>query len=193
MKNLCSRAGRQIEERMRLRYFLPLLCLALATTWYGLFYSTAEFREMTGGLSFMDMQPGLRADSLFAQIRLYSDATVDYYIVWVLFDYLWPFVTFTAMLFITRWLLNFSAYKWQQWFWFFVASAYATVLMDWGENTGFIALVSGLPDEPAWLAQLTLALHAAKLFFNAVFNLAFFALLFGVLMNAVMNRFNPGR
>jgi hypothetical protein len=182
MKNLFSRAGRQIEERLQLRYFLPLLCLALATTWYGLFFSTAEFREMTGGLSFMDMQPGLRADSLFAQIRLYSDATVDYYIIWVLFDYLWPFVTYTTMLFITRWLLNFSADKWQQWFWFFVASAYATVVMDWGENTGFIALVSGLPDEPAWLAQLTLALHAAKLFFNMLFNLAFFTLLIGVLL-----------
>ena len=78
--------------------------------------------------------------------------------------------------------------RWLAWFWLFVASAYTTVLFDWAENTGFIALVAGLPDEPLWLAQLTLALHAGKLVFNLVFNTAFWVLLAAVLIRALRRR-----
>ncbi|RMD85736.1 MAG: hypothetical protein D6815_01190, partial [Candidatus Dadabacteria bacterium] len=48
-----------------------------------------------------------------------------------------------------------------------------TVLCDWVENLGFVALLLGLPAQPAWLANTTLALHAGKLVFNMVFNVGF--------------------
>jgi hypothetical protein len=85
------------------------------------------------------------------------------------------------MLFITAWLFLFTSRYWQEKFWLLVTAAYATVLMDWLENIGFALLLTGLPDEPFWLAQLTLGLHMAKLFFNMVFNLGFWVLLLGVI------------
>lgn len=136
----------------------------------------------------MDMQPWLTADKLFAQIRTYSAEAIDFYLLWSLFDYAWPFLTFTAMLFISAWLFEFLSAKWQQRFWLLVTSAYLTVLMDWGENIGFVALVVGLPKEPIWLAQVTLLLHAGKLFFNMVFNLGFWFLLIAALTVGLKSR-----
>jgi hypothetical protein len=189
MNNPMRRIAGLIEANLQLRIFLPVLMLALATTWYGLFWSVDYFSGLTGGLSFMDMQPMLTADALFEQIRTYSDATVSFYLGWSAFDYAWPFITFTTMLFISGWLFSFKSPRWQNKFWLLVTAAYATVLMDWLENIGFVLLVTGLPDEPLWLAQATLALHAAKLFFNMVFNLGFWVLLIAVITLTIRKRF----
>lgn len=178
-----------ISSNLSLRVFIPLLAMALGTTWYGLFWSVDYFAGLTGGLTFMDMQPMLTADALFAQIGTYSPETVRYYLGWSAFDYAWPFITFTTMLFISAWLIRFVAEKWRQRFWLLVASAYLTVLMDWLENIGFAALVIGLPDEPMWLAQTTLVLHAGKLFFNMVFNLGFWILLSAAIIARLRKRF----
>jgi hypothetical protein len=182
------RIAELIQSNLNLRVFLPILMLALATTWYGLFWSVDYFARLTGGLSFMDMQPGLTATELFDQIRTYTDTTVTFYVGWSLFDYAWPFITFTAMCFISAWLINFLSESWRDKLWLLIGSAYATVLMDWIENTGFILLVLGLPAEPMWLAQTTLVFHAAKLFFNMVFNLGFWILLVAVIALAIRRR-----
>jgi hypothetical protein len=178
-----------IQANLKLKIFLPLLIAALGSTWYGLFWSVEYFYTLTDGLRFMDMQPTLTTDALFTQILTYSPGTIDFYVGWSLFDYAWPFITFTTMLFISAWLLRFLVPKWQQRFWILVASAYLTVLMDWLENIGFITLVLGLPDEPLWLAQTTLLLHASKLFFNMAFNLGFWILLVAVIISVVKRRF----
>jgi hypothetical protein len=144
--------------------------------------SVDRFAALTGGLSFIDMQPWLTVDKLFEQILTYSPETVSYYIGWSIFDYAWPLITFTTMLFISGWLLGFLSEKWQPRFWMFVASAYMTVLMDWAENIGFVALVVASSNESLWLARLTLGLHAGKLFFNMVFNVLTWILLVAVIV-----------
>ncbi|MAF84749.1 MAG: hypothetical protein QGH93_13515 [Gammaproteobacteria bacterium] len=164
------RIARLIQNNLNLRVFLPLLVLALVSTWYGLFASVDRFAVLTGGLSFIDMQPWLTAETLFAQISTYSPETVRYYMGWSLFDYLWPLITFTTMLFISGWLFGFLAEKWQPRFRLFIASAGLTVLLDWAENIGFVVLVSLSPGDPQWLAVFTLGLHAGKLMFMMVFN-----------------------
>ncbi len=177
---------RLILNNLNLRVFIPLLVLALATTWWGLGWSKEHFESLTGGTTFFDMQPMITPELLFEQLRTYSVEAISFYLRWVIFDYAWPFITFTTMLFITAWLLQFVADKWSNWFWLFIASAYLTVLMDWGENTGFIvlALYAGL-HEPMGLAKVTLGLHAAKLFFNLVFNLAFWVLVIAAVTNRI--------
>jgi hypothetical protein len=185
LANVPRRIAEAIEASLNLRLFLPVLAAALAATWYGLGWSLQHFAALTGGRRFIDMQPTLTADALFAQIREYSPETVDFYLWWLLFDYAWPFLGFTAMLLITAWLLRFLSSAWQTRFWVLVASAYLTVLMDWGENLGFASLVVGLPAEPLWLARLTLALHVAKLFFNMVFNLGFWLILLAAIITRV--------
>ena len=184
-----DRITRLILGHLNLPVFLPLLGLALAATWFGLFASVEAFAAMTGGLSFMDMQPWLTVATLFEQIRTYAPETVRYYIGWSIFDYIWPLLTFTAMLFISGWLLGFLSQKWQPHFRWFVASAYLTVLMDWAENVGFVALVTSLPAEPLWLARVTLGLHASKLVFNMVFNVLFWILLVAVIVVVIRRRF----
>lgn len=178
-----------ILGNLSLAVFLPLLVIALATTWYSLFWSKDYFELLTGGTTFFDMQPTLTPDALFEQLRSYTEETVSFYIGWVVFDYLWPFITFTTMLFISGWLLKFVSEKWLHWFWLFIASAYLTVVMDWIENTGFIYLALSRPNEPMLIAQITLVIHVAKLVFNMVFNLAFLTLLF----TAIISRTRKGR
>ena len=177
-----------IRSNLRARTFIPLLLLALATTWYGLFYSVDRFATLTDGLSFMDMQPLLTAESLFIQIRAYSAETISFYLGWSLFDYAWPLLTFTTMLFISAWLTDRLPGGTRLRFPWFIASAYLTVLMDWIENAGFVALVTGLPAEPLWLARLTLGFHALKLLSNLVFNLLFWVLLGSVIITVVRQR-----
>lgn len=181
MFRLVELIARQIQTRLTLSYFLPLLALALITTWFGLFWSVGRFAELTGGLSFMDMQPTLTVSALFVQIASYDKGASNFYLLWSLFDYLWPLITFTTMLFISAWLLRLLPATWQRLLPWLVASAYLTVLMDWLENVGFAWLVLARPAEPVWLAQLTLALHVAKLFFNMVFNLGFWTMLVAIM------------
>lgn len=177
-----------IRANLTLRVFLPLLALALVLTWWGLFWSTRHFASLSGGLRFVDMQPWLTAESLFAQIRTYTPETIEFYLWWSALDYPWPFVSFTAMLFISAWLFGFLPDRHWRWFPPLVAIAYTTVLMDFGENIGFALLVTGLPDEPMWLARVTLLLHAAKLLFNMVFNVGFWVLLGAVTVHGLRRK-----
>jgi hypothetical protein len=172
----------RIVAHLNLRVFLPLLVAALALTWYGLFWSVEHFAGLTEGLRFMDMQPWLTAEKLFADIATYGPETTRYYLWWSLFDYAWPFITFTTMLFISAWLLRFLDARWLPLLPWLVAFAYLTVVFDWAENLGFATLVVLRPASPPWLAQLTLALHAGKLVFNMLFNLGFWLLLLAVLI-----------
>ena len=181
--------ARGIQASLRLSIFLPVLAGALATTWYGLFWSVQHFEGLTGGLRFMDIQPWLTSVELFAQIRTYSDEAARFYLWWSMFDYAWPFVTYTAMLFITAWLFRFLPVSQQRWFVYLVTVAYLTVCLDWAENIGFAALVVSLPDEPMWLAQTSLLLHAGKLLFNMVFNAGFWI----VAVAALVGRFTGWR
>ena len=87
---LFSRIADQIQTRLKLVIFLPLLLAALATTWYGLFWSVNHFSGLTDGLRFMDMQPTLTVSSLFAQIRTYDATATQFYLWWSLFDYAGP-------------------------------------------------------------------------------------------------------
>jgi hypothetical protein len=178
----------KIRANLNLRVFLPLLAAALATTWYGLFWSVEHFSVLTNGLGFMDMQPRLTVDALFEQIRTYSADATRFYLGWSVFDYFWPLLTFTTMLFISAWLFGFLPETARRRFPWLIASAYLTVLMDWFENVGFAILVVGLPAEPHWLAQTTLLLHAGKLIFNMVFNLGFWALLIAAIIAGIKTR-----
>ncbi len=98
------RVAETIRANLTLRVFLPLLAAALATTWYGLWPSLEHFAELTGGLRFVNMQPALTSALLLEQVRGYSPETIRYYLWWIAFDFAWPFLTFTAMLFIAAWL-----------------------------------------------------------------------------------------
>jgi hypothetical protein len=62
-----------------------------------------------------------------------------------------------------------------------IASAGLTVLLDWAENIGFVALVTISPGEAQWLAVFTLGLHAGKLIFMMVFNVLICVLLAAVI------------
>ena len=180
--------AKRIRASLRLSVFLPLLAAALGATWYGLFWSVDHFAALTDGLSFMDMQPRLTRDELFVQVGSYGPKARVFYFWWSLFDYAWPFLTFTTMLFITPWLFRFLGEAVQDRFRWLVAFAYITVLFDWAENLGFVSLVLAQPSEPAWLASITLAMHAGKLLFNMLFNLGFFMLLLIVLVTVVRRR-----
>lgn len=174
----------KIRQAFNLRKFLLLFCAALLSTWYGLFWSVEFFAVLTGGMQFMDMQPTLSVDSLFEQIRTYDQPATAFYLWWSVFDYAWPFITFTTMLVMSSWLLEFLSAGWQRLFPWLMAAAYLAVLMDWLENIGFATLVVVRPAEPLWFAQLTLMLHAAKLGFLFLFNLEFLVLLMALMLVA---------
>ncbi len=170
-----------IRRSLRLTIFLPLLVLSLVATWYGLGPSQAHFAALTDGQRFVDVQPGLTVDNLIGQAGSYSPGAVHYYLQWSGFDFAWPLLTFTATMFIVGWLFRFLPNRRQGLFTFIVAAGYAAVLMDWSENLAFIWVVLHADPPPLAVARLAVTLHAAKLFFLAVFNLACFAVLFWAL------------
>ncbi len=174
-----------IRRSLRLPVFLPLLALSLVATWFGLRPSQAHFAALTDGQSFVDVQPGLTIDSLITQVGSYGPEAVHYYLQWSGFDFAWPLLTFTAMMFIAGWLFRFLPGRRQGLFTLVVAVGYAAVLMDWGENVGFVWVVLH-PPPPLSVAGLAVTLHTAKLFFLAVFNVACFAVLFWAAGRKVM-------
>ena len=167
-----SRIAELIRRSLHLRVFLPLLALALLATWYGLGPSIERFAGLTGGQRFVDMQPDLTAASLIAQARAYDADTVRYYLWWSAFDFAWPLLTFTAMMFMVAWLFRFLPERRQGLFTLVVAVGYATVLMDWGENLGFVGVTLASDPEPVAIAKAAVAMHTGKLFFLALFNAA---------------------
>lgn len=175
-----------IRRSLRLSIFMPLLALALLATWYGLGPSQAHFAALTDGQRFVDVQPRLTVDSLITQAERYGPEAVHYYLQWSGFDFAWPLLTFTAMMFIVGWLFRFLPNRRQELFTLVVAVGYAAVLMDWGENIAFVWVVLHAEPPPLSVAGLAVALHTAKLFFLAVFNLACFAVLFWALGRKVM-------
>lgn len=186
--NALQRIAGLIRASLRLEIFLPLLALALAATWYGLGPSLQHMVELTGGRRFVDMQPTLSAAELIAQLRAYTPETVRFYLWWSAFDYAWPLLTFTAMLFIGAWLFRFLPESRQGDFALLVAAAYATVLMDWGENLAFVGVLLAGDRPAAALATLAVWLHRGKLFFNFVFNAGFFTVLAWALVRAARGR-----
>lgn len=181
-----------IRAHLRLRVFLPLLVAALACTAYGLGPSLERFAELSGGQRLVDLQPRLQANELIEQVKGYTPETVRFYVGWSAFDYAWPLLTFTTMLFMTAWLLRFLSPRWQALFPAVVAAAYTTVLMDWGENAGFVSVMLSDDPQPLVLAKIAVLLHRGKLLFNFVFNALFFTILGAVLIGALRKRLNPG-
>jgi hypothetical protein len=177
----------RIQARLAPPIFLPLLAVALLTTWYGLGPSLDRFAALSGGLRFVDMQPALTVPALLEQVRGYSPEAARYYLGWSLFDVAWPFVTYTTMLFITAWLLRRAGPAWERRFPLFVAVAYATVLLDWAENAGFVALVLAAPEAPSGVAPLAVLCHRGKLLFNLLFNLGFLVALLTALTVRLRN------
>lgn len=166
-----------IRRSLRLTVFLPLLALALLATWFGLAPSRAHFAALTDGQLFVDVQPGLSVEGLIAQAASYGPEAVRYYLQWSGFDFAWPLLTFTAMLFIAGWLFRFLPAERQGLFTGVVAVGCATVLLDWGENLGFVWVVLHPAPPPLDVARLAVTLHEARLFFLTVFNLACFVVL----------------
>ncbi len=168
MIGVAKRIATAIEARLEARTFLPLLTVALLATWYGLGPSLARIVELTGR-RFVDMQPGITAAELIVQLAAYTPATVSFYLAWLVFDFAWPFVTYTAMLFMSAWLLQRAGGAWPTRLWWFVGVAYATVAMDWAENVAFW-LLAGSYGATAWVAAIAVLAHRAKLAFNFAFN-----------------------
>ena len=175
-----------ICRSLRLTIFLPLLALTLVATWYGLGPSQAHFAALTDGQRFVDVQPGLTVESLITQASSYGPEAVHYYLQWSGFDVAWPLLGFTSTMFITGWLFRLLPDRRQWLFTVIVAVGYAAVLMDWGENLGFVWVVLHADPPPLLVARLAVTLHAAKLFFLTVFNLACFAVLFWALGRKVL-------
>jgi hypothetical protein len=160
----------RILAALRWPVFLGWLAAALLATWYGLGVSARRF-EAIAGRPFVDLQPGLTPEALREQVAAYPAEAVDYYLRWSVFDFAWPFVAYTAMLFVTAWLLRRAGRT--GWLPLLVGVAYATVLMDWSENIGFASLAAAPAGEPAWLASVAVYCHRAKLVLNVVFNAGF--------------------
>jgi hypothetical protein len=182
------RIAELIRRSLHLRVFLPLLALALLATWYGLGPSIDRFAALTGGERFVDMQPGLTADRLIEQVRVYSPETVRYYLWWSAFDFAWPLLTFTAMMFMVAWLFRFLPGRQQGLFTLVVAVGYAAVLCDWGENIGFVGTTLSADPRPLAIARAAVAMHVAKLGFLAMFNAACAATLLWALARQIRSR-----
>jgi hypothetical protein len=163
-----------IDAELRPGVFVPLLAAALLATWYGLGPSLTRILAETGA-RFVDMQPAVDAAGVLGQLRAYSAATTRFYLGWLVFDFAWPLLSYSAMLFIAAWFARRAPPPWRARFTWLVAVGYTTVLMDWGENVGF-GLIVAMPTMPDCVASVAVLCHRAKLALNGLFNIGFLVL-----------------
>lgn len=160
-----------IRRSLNARVFLPLLALALVATWFGLGPSQARFAALTGGMRFVDVQPVITPEAIITQMQAYGPEAVRYYVQWSGFDFAWPLLTFTAMMFIVAWLFRFLPAERQGLFTAVVAVGYGAVVMDWCENVCFVGIALTAAQAPLGLARVAVTFHGAKLACLALFNL----------------------
>ena len=144
------------------RHILGLGLLAGVLAWLVVVIIGGQFAAATGGLEPFDMQPGLRAGDILAQLPSYTEESRHLYTRFFLVDFFLPLAAYGAVALLWAWLLARAApglaarHPWIALF------PCLPLLFDWGENLAFLALIVAWPRHWAWLAELATWFQSGK-------------------------------
>lgn len=144
------------------RNILVAALLAGVLAWLVVAVIGGQFAAATDGLKPFDLQPGLRAGDIPAQLPRYTEESRELYVRFFAVDFFLPLAAYGTVVLLWARLLSraapgcYSRYPWVALF------PCLPMLCDWGENLAFLGLILGWPRELPWLAQLATWLHSGK-------------------------------
>lgn len=132
----------------------------------------ARFPEVAGGALPFDLQNGLQADQVYAQLAGYTDQAREVYYAFTLIDYAFPFF---AGLFITATVAFALRYSVPRLYATLVERKLLLLLMlatgfDWLENITAVTTMVLYPTEFGWLPVLLVVAKKCKLAFSLISN-----------------------
>jgi len=144
------------------RLVLPSGLLAVLLAWLVVVVLGGQFAAATQGLKPFDLQPGLTAGDILAQLPLYTGESRRVYTGFFVADFFLPLAAYGTVALLWAWLLARVAPA-------FFARHPAVALIpcvgmafDWGENLAFLSLVLAWPRYWPWLAELATWCQAGK-------------------------------
>jgi len=149
-----------------------------------------QFAAATGGLKPFDLQPGLEAREIPAQLAAYTAASVRIYGRFFVLDFFLPLFAYGTLVLLWAWLQARAIPRWQgrySWAALFPCLAMAC---DWGENLAFLSLILARPRHWPWLAGLATGLHRGKFAGMIASNAAILLLAAGAAWSAATDRFS---
>ncbi|MDP6437095.1 MAG: hypothetical protein QF790_04780 [Gammaproteobacteria bacterium] len=146
-----------------------LLCLVATIVSFVImaFVITPAFTEATDGLNPLDLNFGLTAEQVYAELPSYTDRSKTLYLWFAIVDYIYPFANSFFFVLLWCWIFNKRA---NRFFGILTAKGILLVpflfaLVDWSENVGFLIVVFTYPVEYPDVANAAGMLKSSKRFF----------------------------
>jgi hypothetical protein len=121
-----------------------------------------QFAAATDGLRPFDLQPGLRAGDIPAQLPAYTNESRRIYARFFAVDFFLPLAAYGTVVLLWARLLARAAPHWYSRHPWVALFPLLPMLCDWGENLAFLILVMAWPRPLPWLAELAVWLHSGK-------------------------------
>jgi len=164
MAGLIHRANRALTAYANRRWIWAMFLLTVVTFYLMAFVIAPQFSVATGGLRPFDMNFGIGAERVYADLPAYTTTARTLYAWFAIVDYVYPFS-----------LAAFFALLWAWWFrrlpmpmFLRLKSAgvlllpFVFTLIDWSENVGFLWVIFAYPSEYPTIADMAGSLKTLK-------------------------------
>jgi hypothetical protein len=180
--NMITRLNQSLVSLSK-RWWVVVLVLTLNAASFGILFSLEDQFERLSGLPTFDTQNALTADQIIEQLPLYQGEARDAYLRFAAFDFVFPFAA--ALNLAVLWALFLRTNTWhiagRLLAWNIPVLAFLGTLFDWGENFGFLTILSSGAAPEAGILQTALMFKALKLIMlNVSFGLTSALLVFAL-------------
>lgn len=168
--SLLDRYNRTLLSNASGRNLLVMLGITVLSFWLMAGVITPAFQEATSGLRPFDLNFGISAEKMYADLPLYTDQSRRLYVWFALADFVYPAAASAFFALLWAWLFKKSPFP------FYARLTAAGVLMvpfmfalvDWLENLGFLWVVFQYPHEYPGVGNLAGTLKKIKPFVELV-------------------------
>ena len=149
---------------------LLALGITIVSFWFMAGVITPAFQDATAGLRPFDLNFGIAAEKMYADLPAYTDRSRELYLWFALADFVYPAAASTFFALLWAWLFN----KAPGTFYARLTAAgilvfpFLFALVDWLENLGFLWVVFSYPAEYPTIGNLAGTLKKIKPFVELV-------------------------
>lgn len=144
------------------RHILVATLLAGVLAWVVVAVVGQQFAGATNGLKPFDLQPGLRAADIPAQLPAYTPESVRIYLRFFFLDFFLPLFAYGTLVLLWARLQAGAFPDWHARYGWSALLPCVPMACDWGENLAFLSLILAWPRHWHWLGELAVGLHRGK-------------------------------
>ena len=144
------------------RHILVTAMLAGVLAWVVVAVIGQQFAAATGGLKTFDLQPGLRAADIPAQLPTYTPESVRIYLRFFVLAFFLPLFSYGTLVLLWALLQARAVPGWHARYGWSALFPCVPMACDWGENLAFLSLVLAWPRHWPWLGELAIGLPRGK-------------------------------